>query len=266
MPAIQLARLKQQAALLAESFGDAEGYVRGLHHLLDYYSDRARRAGQSGKPSPLIAAYNVKLPVLRLLLQSIQPLALENPQAALALCDALWEQPYLELRQMAAMLLGMIPPQPPEIIMQRLRAWMQSDLEGRLIEALLVDALARLRQEAPQIILQAIQEWLESAHTFYQQVGLRALLPLILDASFDNLPMCFRLLQPLARNAPPALRPEVLDVLGAMARRSPQETAHFLKHTLGSHQAADTAWLIRQTLNEFPEEIRTNLREIVRGL
>jgi hypothetical protein len=266
MPAIQPARLKQQATLLAESFGDPGGYVRSLHHMLDFYSDRSRRPGQSGKPSPLIMAYNVKLPVLRLILQSIQPLALENPDEALALCDALWEEPYLEFRLMAAMLLGLIPPQPPETITRRLNDWITSDLEENLIEALLENALVRLYQEAPNTIIQMIQGWLESPLPFYQQVGLRALLPLIWNPEFDNLPVCFRLLQSLVRSAPPVLRPDVLDVLGAMARRSPQETAHFLRQTLGTPKAVDTAWLIRQTLHEFPEGIRSNLRKTVRGM
>ena len=76
--------------------------MRSLHHLLDFYADRARRPGQSGKPAPLIDAYKVHPPVLRHILQELIPLAAENPDAGLALCDALWEQPYLEFRLLAS--------------------------------------------------------------------------------------------------------------------------------------------------------------------
>ena len=65
MPAIQPARLKQQAVLLAQQFDNPVAYVRSLHHLLDFYADRAHRPGQSGKPAPLTSAYRVHPPVLR---------------------------------------------------------------------------------------------------------------------------------------------------------------------------------------------------------
>jgi hypothetical protein len=61
MPAIQPARLRQQAALMVEHFDQPAAFVRSLHHLLEYYADRAHRPGQAGKPPALLAAYNVPL-------------------------------------------------------------------------------------------------------------------------------------------------------------------------------------------------------------
>jgi len=266
MPAIQPARLRQQAVLLAERCADPGAYVRNLHFLMDFYADRARRPGQSGKPGPLITAYNVRPPVLRTILQEILPEALKDPQEALALCDALWDEPYLEFRILAAMLLGQLPIEPPEAITRRLEAWITPDLEEHLVTALLTHAAFNLRQGSPQTLVNLIQKWMENQNIFYQQVGLHAILTLVEEPGFENIPAFFQILQPLVRQSPSALKPDLLDALAALAQRSPQETAYFLRQTLATPNAKDTAWMIRQILPEFPFEIRRSLRDTVRGL
>ncbi len=252
--------------MLAEHFDNPAAYIRSLHYLLDYYSDRTKRTGQSGKPSPLISAYNVKMPVLRQVLQELTPLALENPQQGLALCDALWERPYLEFRLLAAMLVGEIEPDPPEIVLQRIEGWLKPDLENFLIDALLIQAMIRLREERPQSLLKLFKAWIQDPDIFYNQIGLRALLPWIRDPEYDNLPVFFRLLQPLVRGAPSGLRPDLLDVLQALAQRSPKETAYFLRQTLSTPEAFDTPWIIRQTLRSFPPEVQESLRSSLKEL
>lgn len=264
MPAIQPARLRHQAALLAEQFSDPPAYIRSLHYVLDFYSDRARRPGKTGKPGPLLTAYNVRPPVLRMLLQELVPQAEQDVAGGLALCDALWAEPYLECRLLAGMLLGQIPLQPPEAITDRLQGWITTNLEFFLIEALLSNGVERLHRQQPQVLIHMIEGWLHSTKTFHQQLGLRALLPLIRDPAFENLPVFFRLIQQLCQAAPAALRPDLLDVLAALARRSPQETAYFLRQTLIFPDSPDTPWLIRQSLSQFPPEMQSSLRQAMR--
>lgn len=265
MPAIQPARLRQQAASLAESFNDPTGYARSLHSLMDFYSDRARRPGKTGRPGPLIQAYNVRPPVLRMLLQELLPLANQNPEAALALCDALWAEDYLEFRQLSAMLLGQLPPEAAPQVIARLQEWISPSLELHLIELLISTGVERLQREQSPTLLALIDSWLTHTRTFYQQLGLHALLPLIRNPAYENLPIFFRMIQPYARLAPPSLRPDVLDVLTALAQRSPQETAYFLRQMLGHPDSPDTPWLVRQSLPAFPEELQASLRQAVRS-
>jgi hypothetical protein len=266
VPAIQPVRLKRQAAALAERFADPPAFVRGLHNLLEFYAERIRHSGQAGTPAPLTTAYKVHPPVLRQILQAILPRAVAQPQAGLELCDALWEQPYLEFRLLASMLLGQIVPDDPKPVLGRVQAWIQPDLEDFLIRSLLTHGLVQLRQLYPQTLIQLVQEWLDRSNTFYLQLGLRALQPMVEDPTFENLPAFFRLIHPLVRSAPGLIRPDLLDVLVCLAHRSPTETAFFLRQTLTLPNAPDTPWIIRQVLNEFPPEIEKNLRSTVRGL
>jgi hypothetical protein len=261
MPAIQPARLRHQAALLAEHFNEPQAFVRSMHHLMEFYSERARRPGVSGKPDPLVLSYKVRPPVLRLLLRELIPLAERNPQQGLALCDKLWDEPYLEFRTLACMLLGQISPEQGDAILERLQTWITPELENYLIDTLLTHGLQRLRRENGDAVRKTVEEWLRDNGTFRQQLGLRALLTLIEDPDFENIPAFFNLIQPLARKVPPPLRSDLLDVVIAMARRSPQEATYFLRHTLQMAGAVDTPWLIRQSMSVLPPDLQESMHQ-----
>jgi len=264
MPAIQPARLRQQASLLAEYYDQPAAFVRSLHHLFDIYADRTHRSGQVGEPSPLLAAYNVKPPVLRQVLRELAPLAASRPEQALDLCDALWEQPYLEFRLLGATLLGQVSGQPAELILNRVAAWVKAGQEDRLIRALLTQGLAGLRREDPDRLMELIEEWLDSPDVYYQKLGLRTLAPVAADPDFENLPVFFRLITGLVREAPLPLRPDLLDLLATLAHRTPRETAYYLRQSLDATHSSATAWLIRQSLREFPVDIQDGLRAVAR--
>jgi hypothetical protein len=265
MPAIQPAQLKQQAALLAEHFHEPAAFARSLHHLLDLYADRARRLGHIGIKPSLLEAYHVRPPVLRQVTQELTPRLEADPDAGLRLCRALWEQPILEFRTLAIQCLGRIPPQRPESILELLLIWVQSHPEDTLLTALLTDGLARLRREDQPAFLAAIESWMASSDLSLVQMGLRAALPLLESERFENLPAFFRLIAPLTRLAPTVLRPDLLAVLAALARRSPAETAYFLEEGLALPRHSDTAWLIRRLLKDFPAPQAEKLRAALRA-
>ena len=264
MPAIQPARLRQQAALLAEYYDQPAAFVRSLQHLLDFYADRTHRSGQVGEPPPLLAAFNVKPPVLRQVLQELSPLVSYQPEQALDLCDALWDQPYLEFRLLAAALLGQVSDQPADVILKRVEAWVKTGHEDRLIRVLLTQGLAGLRREDPDRLMQLIEGWLDSPEVYYQQLGLRTLAPVAADPDYENLPVLFRLITALVREAPQPLRPDLLNLLATLAHRTPRETAYYLRQCLDSTHSPATAWLIRQSLREFPVDLQEGLRVVAR--
>lgn len=265
MPAIQPARLKQQAALLAEHFDQPAAFVRSLHHLLEGYAERVARPGQSGGPAILLKTYRVRPPVLRQILIELTPLAKEQPEDGLQLCDALWEQPYLEFRTLASGLLGQIPIPPAEPVVDRLQIWIKPEIEPGLVDLLFTQGMEGLRHDQPVVLLHLIEGWLDSGNLFNQQIGLRALLPLIRYPDYENLPAIYSLIQPLIQSAPLALRPDLLDVLEALARRSPQEMAFMFRQSLSLPGSKNAAWLIRQSLSVFPASLEEMLRKELRG-
>ena len=264
MPAIQPARLRQQVVMLSEHFDNPVAFARSLHYLFEYYADRTRKPGQSGNPPPLIKSYHVHPPVIKQLLQELKPLVKQNPERGLALCDQLWDEPYLEFRLLSIHLLGEIDPNPSEVIIQRVQSWITSELDPILLDSILLNSLAKLREQYPHTYINLINNWIGTDDIFLIQMGLRALLPLIQDTDFENLPILIKIIQPFTRSSLPAIKPDLLDVLTALAHKRPSETAFFLQHTLNTPEAHDTAWIIRQILDEFPSEIQNNLKLLVR--
>ena len=265
MPSIQPARLKQQAAMIAELYPDSQALVRSLRALFETYTDHTHRAGLSNPPSSLLVTYRVPAPVLRQVLVDLKPRVRQQPEAALALCDALWSEPIYEFRLLAISLLGLIDPQPAEPVIERLRSWIKPLPEEPLLACLVDTGLARLRQENLTSLLPLVKEWLGTQEQDSQKGALWILKSLATDPAHQDLPSVFRMLTPYLRLAPPALRPDILEVLVALAHRSPQETAHLLHQSLAVSDNTDTAWLIRQVLAEFPEEIQKNLRSLQRN-
>jgi DNA alkylation repair enzyme len=264
MPAIQPARLKQQSAELAARFREPASFVRQLHALLDQYSDHTHHPGQSGEPSPLKGSYSTPPPVMHQVWRDLLPMINRYPADVLPLCDALWAEPNLDLQLLAARLLGEIPVSPPEPVIERLQAWVAPGLEKRLLDGVLECGLRRLQLESPDLLMHLVDGWLASNDLPSQQAGLRALPSLIKRAGADTLPGIFKALTPYLRVAPSKLRPDILAALSALAECSPQETAYVLHQNLSAPDNPDTAWLVRQVLDEFPADTSKSLRAALR--
>ena len=264
MPAIQLARLKIQVTDLLTHFDEPTEFLHQLHDLLNFYADRTRRPGRSGKPKPLIQAYNAPRQVIRRIEGDLTPLVLADSAQALALADQLWADPWFECRLLAISILGMLPLDAPETIVTRLQTWGKTCRENALLDALLGTGAATLRAEAPDDFLLLVDHWLSSGDLPSRTIGLRALPALIMNPKFENLPALYRLLSPLLREASSSLEGDLLRVVRALGERSPQETAYFLQQNLNAPHKAGLAVIVRRSLDVFPPEMENLLRVTLR--
>lgn len=265
MPAIQPARLKKQTSELAVKFKQPALFVRELHDLLNLYTDHTHRASQAGEPSPLIGSYNAPLPVMRQVWRDLTPMIRKYPDEVLPLCDALWAESYYDFKLLAAQLLGQVPVDPPDPVIDRLQTWVCQNLNSLILDGLLEFGLTRLQQESPGILLELVSSWLTTSDYVTKVAGMRALLPLINGLGAENLPTIFRMLVPFIRVAPSPLRPDIISVLTSLAHYSPSETAFFLRQNLSAPDNPDTAWLVRQVLHEFPKETQAGLRQAMKA-
>jgi hypothetical protein len=261
MPAIQLGRLKIQAASLALHITQPAAFISNLEGVLDYYADRTHRPGQSGIPHPLLPAYNVPMPVMRQVVTELAPLVDANPEAGLNLAEELWKQNNLECRLLTASILGLVPTEYAESVVSKVRACLKNESEPRLIEAMLRQGLASLRFDDPEKYLSLLEDWLASPSLLEQEVGLRGVLPLLDNDTFINLPVIYRILTPYVRVIHTRLRPALLSVLDVLIERSPQETGYFLRQNLATPESVDTRWVIRNVLRRFPTSVQTSLRK-----
>jgi hypothetical protein len=264
MPAIDLSRLKTQAARLSERFADPDAFVQELQALLDFYTNLTIRTAQTTRRLSL-PTYRTPKPVLRQIELELETLAEAHPTEAIALTDALWNTKSLETHLLAASLLGMIPPAQAMPGLTRLPSWLSQSTDEIVRKALLNEALERLRRENPEALFLLLEDWLKSPHSMLQIWGLRALIPLLNQPDFENLPAVFRIVRPTIERASPSTQLELQECLEALARVSLTETLFFLRELLRSGRSHPTQLrTLRRMLPALSPALQSGLREALR--
>jgi hypothetical protein len=146
-------------------------------------------------------------------------------------------------------------------VVGRLQEWVCQTSEEGILDEILQFALTSLKRDAPEMLVELVSKWLESRNLCLQQAGLRVLIILVDQPGSEHLPTVFHMMTPYVRSTPARLRPDVLAVLTALAHCSPSETAYLLRQNLSAPDNPDTAWIIRQVMDEFPLETRLSLRQ-----
>jgi hypothetical protein len=265
MPAAELSRLRKQINGLIERFDDPLSFRLALRDLLDMYANRAYRPGQAVQPQPLLPSYRVPPLITHQLQMELSKTCLEQPILALEIIETIWHDPYLEPRLLAAALLGAIPVSLGMAVVQKLRAWTVPAENFRMLDALFTHATINLRREAPHLLFTLYEEWINSPQISTQSLGVRALIPVIEDEDFENLPQVFRLLSPLVQNPPAALQTDLRTALQALARRTPVETTYFLRQALSVAPGPNTALLVRRCLPFFEPPQQASLRAALKA-
>jgi hypothetical protein len=266
MPAVEINKLRMQIDRLIPLFNRPEEFYRGLRDLLELYIDRAYRPGQAVTGLPILPSYRPPALVARRLELDLTSLCQSFPEQALEVADRLWIDTYLETRLLAVMMLGQIPLSQAEGVLERLNAWARPDEDRSILEALFSRGTFRLRREGPDALLELYEGWLSNPAATHRSIGLKALLPLIQDPDFENLPPIFSALFPLVRTAPPDLFNDLGVILTALAERTPVETVYFLRQVLSSQISRDTPRLSRRVLPLLTPSQQESLKAALRSL
>lgn len=266
MPAIELSRLRVQIRQLATRFDDPAAFSGELRDFLDQHANRAYRPGVVVRPQPLIPSYRVAPLIMRELEIELIRLSQEQPEPALQSVKILWEEEaYLETRRLASIMLGAIPASQAGAVIEVLRGLARPEENFRMLEFLFEDGTSTLRRQQPSALLALAEEWIGSSSLQVQALGVRVLIPLIADESFQNLPPIYRLLSSLVQQVPGSLQADLQAAIKALVDRSPAETAFFFRQVLPMAQGQATARLIRHFLPKFTPEQQATLRAAIQA-
>lgn len=263
MPAIDIARLKIQSAVLVEKFDQPEFFISGLHQILDTYADRSIRQGVVASPVSVLPAYHAPQAVLRQIEMELGALVATFPEQSMGLTDSLWKDGYLESRLLAAALLGRINPATP-LLLERITAWVSRTRDNRVRLALLRTSLTRIRKESPGKFLQLMRTWLDPENPKLWANAIHAIIPLLEDPSYENLPPVFNLLSPVIKSMPSIMQNDLADLINALYKASPVETTHFLREVITGASSAQLPVTIRRILPQLPGSLRPVILDIVR--
>lgn len=263
MPAVELTRVKKQAEELAGCMAEPADFIRLLLDRLEFYADRVTRPGNLARPAPLIPRYGVPPLFLQAVERSLQKPAENSPEQALLLARELWNDEFLEPKLLAASLIGFAAHHKP-IEAADLLVEYCVPMENPLVqEALLQRSGMQLRTANLDVWFDLVERWVNSEALAQQLIGFRALQGVIADREFENLPVIFRLLSgPVEQTSRSTLHDLELLITG-LARRSPVETAFFLRQCFNRTNNPILARLIRKCLAEFPPEGQVNLRKVI---
>jgi hypothetical protein len=265
MPAINLAQLKIQAARLSEKFSQPDMFIHDLNELLDFYTNRTIRATQIVQHLSL-PTYHTPMPVLKQVQTELVPLARTRSFEAIALVNALWKAGSLETRLLAAYLLGSIPMGQAIPALSHLPEWLAMSTDKEIRTALLTDAFARLRQENPEALFILLEDWLKSPRNSLQAWGLQALIPVLTDPNFENLPAVLRILKPAIQTAGPVTQLELQACFAALEKVSLTETLAFLREIIRDDSSPLMIRTFRRILGGLSPELQAGLKELLRQL
>jgi len=262
MPAIDLARLRKQANRLADFFFLPDEFMKHLREVLEFYVNHTLRTKQNIAPGSNLKTYRTPAAVVTQIENELSAIAEANPEYALALADILWDEGALETRLLAAFLLGRIPPQ-EERLLPRLTAWTQQVRDIDVRSALLSTSLARMRKETPNQFLTLVREYLHPERSRTWSNGIQALLPMIADTAYANLPPIFDIVEPIIEEAPSTLQNVLTELIVALYRASAYETTFMLKQVLTHSQNPMTAVTLRRIATSFPPTLQKELRDLL---
>jgi len=263
MPAIDLARLRKQANRLADFFFLPDEFMKHLREMLDFYVNYTLRTKENVAPGSNLKIYRTPPAVLTHIENELRATAEANPHFALELADVLWDEGALETRLLAAFLLGRIPPQ-EERLLPRLTAWTQQIRDPHVRSALLSTSLTRMRKETPNQFLALVREYLHPGRSQTWSNGIQALLPMIADTSFANLPPFLDMVEPIIEEAPSTLQNDLTELIVTLYRASANETIYMLKHILTHSQNPMTAVTLRRISSSFPPPLKKELHDLLR--
>jgi hypothetical protein len=263
MPPIDPAVLRARTAALAGQMGDTAAAAAGVRRLLEHYADRTHRASPKVATSAADNEYKTPAPVVRAIVNALRAPAQADPQAGLALADALWAGGSREARRIAAELLGHAAPGAPDEAVALVEAWAPQVEGAETADALAELGLGALMRAEPGRFLEHARRWVTHPGRWVRRLGLSALLPLVKDRQWDNVPGALAVVRQVMTDGDAEVRKAAAAVLTGLGPKSPAEVALFMREqALRSNNNAH--WIIRNALGGLDEAAQAEIIRLMR--
>jgi hypothetical protein len=247
LPPIDPARLRTRTEALAASFEDAGRLAAGVRNLLDDYADRTHRPSPRVVTSSVDNAYKAPGPVVRAIVTALRPAALARPEAALAAAAKMWAGGSREERRIAAEVLGAVATRRPAEVLAQIEGWLPQIETGETADALAEYGLGPLIRAEPARYLEAARHWVVHPKKWVRRFGLAALMPLVADKEWDNVPAALGVIRAVMREPDGEVRRAAAAALEGLGPKSPGEISRFLRE-FAEHSNANTSWIVRNAL------------------
>lgn len=251
MTAINPEELKKKAAEISELFFQPQAYIAAIHDFFSTYGDRVHRPGQSGAPPPAMDSYHIPTPMFHPLVTGVKDFITEDPEAALDLIDALWDEDWMETKRLAILFLGEIPHEHVDAVVKRVKKWTQGSQEDPLLKGIFDQGLSSLRDADKGRYLSLVEELNDASGEHAPRILLHGLQPLIEEGQYQNYPLLFQTVKPLLQEEDESYLPALKKIIRSFAQASEQETIYFLQHQIPTSPHPKIDRLLRGVLDAF---------------
>ncbi len=266
MPSIDLVRLKIQIAGLADTFSDPIEFKKRLHLILDFYSRRSLRQSKTASPKSLIPTFNCHPQIIKQIASGLHPDIVNSPQEALFIADYLWQDSYLESQQIAAMIIGTLPPDFSPQVIDRIMQWAHPNTDRVALELLINESIKVIQSSQLDQIEDLIYTLLHNQDPEYYRIGLSLMQYLIREPEFSNVPSLFKLLSPFILEPKYEMaHREIQGVITAFIVRTPIETSFYLQQLLHLTPGAEIEKVISRYISLFPQDQQSTLQTAIRN-
>lgn len=260
MPAIHIGRLTQQIQTIFEPESPGPIFRINFKSLLDVHANLAYRPGTEIQRKSLIQKLHLAPIVMQHLERQFSSLAQSKPELAIEYADQLWLEEFFEAKYFSAVIIGALPVDYTNDIIERLVAWGSETSDREIHHILFRYGSQAIIQSDQNQWLQTIQNWVESTNLPQAITAIYALQTIINDPSFINLPKVFSIMTPLFSMSNRKVTAGLSLLVEDLAQINPIETSHYLTNLLLSSPYSMPKQIVRKYLKDFPTNEQKKLR------
>ena len=208
----------------------------------------------------LLIVLNPKHGLFRLI-----PAIREQPQAALAICDLLWNDENIDVCVIASRMLGEIPIEHAELVLDRAGEWALSGMRHMTARTLLKNATSQIMRTDPEILLRKIRRWYVDPREEENFLCLEGMAILVQERSFENLPAIFTLVEALMGEATIQTQRSLEELFQVLYQRTPNETVYVIRQCMKDEPNAAALRVIRRLIPTFDQKVQKSLQDELRA-
>ncbi len=264
MPAVNLLQLRVELNDLLWNFTDPPAFRRTLLDLLEKFAYTAYRSESKARAVSTRPQLQVSLILLREMDLVLIPAIREQPQAALAICDLLWNDENMDVCLIASRMLGEIPIEHADLVLDRAGEWALAGVRHMTARTLLRNASALIMRHDPEILLRKVRRWYVDPREEQNFLCLEGMAILVEDRSFENLPAIFTLLEALMGEAAIDTQNALEELFLVLYKRTPNETVYVIRQCLNDNPNVTAQRVIRRVIPSFDPKVQKSLQDALR--
>ena len=264
MPAVNLLQLRIELNDLLWNFTDPPAFRRTLLDLLEKFAYTAYRSESRTQSVSTRPQLQVSLILLREMDLVLIPAIREQPQAALAICDLLWNDENMDVCLIASRMLGEIPIEHADLVLDRAGEWALQGVRHMTARTLLRNASSLIMRHDPEILLRKVRRWYVDPREEQNFLCLEGMAILVEDNAFENLPAIFTLVEALMGEANMSTQRSLEELFLVLYQRTPNETVYVIRQCLKNDPNPTARRVIRHIIPDFDEKVRKSLQDELR--